>query len=332
LHIRLVDRRLFMNFTEHGAERNIADAGDLPAGDLPEGTQNREESKRLQDDMRAIDPPERQMILRASARQLGPGAFYRGSGDVPAPISNRQFSPPVSPSSKQKLPVIFTLAVGIASGVAVGVVFGAANTQRLALKVSEVTHSLARLVGGRSGSVAEGTTRTAAPAAIAERIPATRSAAESGGAPLDQVPVPAQTISSNIAPALSAELAQPAAATAEYNNKAGPSGEGENASLPIDRNVSIVANAQPNASSPVAEGQEDDAVLFREFLEWRSNQVKPQAQQQPPLHSSKHGPHVLGSHPTNVRDASIKRTHSSSRTNDLGRHGPPGSKDSERRG
>ena len=331
-----------MNFTEHGAGRDIADvgdlpagdlpAGDLPAGDLPEGTQNREESKRLQDDMRAIDPPERQMILRASARQLGPGAFYRGSGDVPAPISNRQFSPPVSPSSKQKLPVIFTLAVGIASGVAVGVVFGAANTQRLALKVSEVTHSLARLVGGRSGSVAEGTTRTAAPAAIAERIPATRSAAESGGAPLDQVPVPAQTISSNIAPALSAELAQPAAATAEYNNKAGPSGEGENASLPIDRNVSIVANAQPNASSPVAEGQEDDAVLFREFLEWRSNQVKPQAQQQPPLHSSKHGPHVLGSHPTNVRDASIKRTHSSSRTNDLGRHGPPGSKDSERRG
>jgi hypothetical protein len=320
---------LFMDFTEYGAERNIVDARDLP-----KGTQNREESKRLLDDIRAIEAPERQMILPASVRQLRPGAFYRGSGDAPAPISNRQFSPPASPSSKQKLLVIFTVAVGIAGGVAIGVVFSAANTVRLALKVSEVTHSLARLVGGWSDSVAEGTTPTAAPAAIAEQIPATHSAqipsaAESGGAPLDHVPAPAQTTSSNVAPALSAELAQPPAATAEYD-KVGQSGEGD---LPIDRNVSVVVNAQPNASSPLAEGQEDDSVLFREFLEWRSNQVKPQAQQQRPLHSSKHvtRPHVLGSHPTNVPDAAIKRTHSSSRTNDLGHHGSPGSKDSERR-
>jgi hypothetical protein len=291
--VYLVDRRLFMDFTEHGAERNIADARDLP-----KGTQNRDESKRLQDDIRAIKPLERQMILRASAR--------------PVSISNPQFSPPASPS-KQKRLVVFTVAVGIVGGAAIGVVFGAVNMVRLAPKVSEVTHSLA------------------------EQIPATRSAqiptaAESGGAPLDQVPAPAQTTSSNVAPALSAELAQPAAATAEYD-KAGQSGEGENASLPIDGNVSVVANAQRNAPSPLAEAQEDESVLFREFLEWRSNQVKPRAQQQRPLHTSKHvrRPHVLGSHPTNVPDAAIVRAHSSSRTNDPGRHGPPGSKDSERR-
>jgi hypothetical protein len=314
-----------MDSAECGAERNSVDARDLP-----KGTQNRDESKRLLDDIRAIEAPERQMILPASVRQLRPGAFYRGSGDAPAPISHRQFSPPASPSSKQKLLVIFTVAVGIAGGVAIGVAFSAANTVRLALKVSEVTHSLARLVGGWSDSVAEGTTPTAAPAAIAEQIPATHSAqipsaAESGGGPLDHVPAPARTTSSNVAPALSAELAQPPAATAEYD-KVGQSGDGD---LPIDRNVSVVVNAQPNASSPLTEGQEDDSVLFREFLEWRSNQVKPQAQQQRPLHSSKHvtRPHVLGSHPTNVPDAAIKRTHSSSRTNDLGRH----SKDSERR-
>ena len=175
-----------MDFTEYGAERNIVDARDLP-----KGTENRDESKRLLDDIKAIEAPERQMILRASARQLRPGAFYRGSGDAPAPISNRQFSPPASPSSKQKLLVIFTVAVGIAAGVAIGVVFSAANTVRLALKASEVTHSLARLVGGWSVSVAEGTTPTAAPDAMAEQIPATHSAqipsaAESGGAPLDQ--------------------------------------------------------------------------------------------------------------------------------------------------
>jgi hypothetical protein len=320
-----------MDFTEYGAERNIVDGRELP-----KGTQNRDESKRLQDDIRAIKPLERQMILRASVRPLGPGAFYRGTGDAPAPISNPQFSPPASPS-KQKLLVIFTVAVGIAGGVAIGVVFSAANTVQLAPKASQVTHSLARLVGGWSDSVAERTTPTATPDAIAEQIPATRSAqipnaAESGGAPLDQVPALAQTTSSNVAPALSTELAQPAAATAEYD-KAGQSGEGENASLPIDRNVSVVANAQRNAPSPVAEGQENESVLFREFLEWRSNQVKPRAQQQRPLHSSRHvtRPHVLGSHPTNIPDAAIKRTHSSSRTNDPGRHGPPGSKDSERR-
>ena len=198
----------------------------------------------------------------------GPGAFYRGSSDAPAPISNRQFSPPVSPSSKQKLLVIFTVAVGIAGGVAIGVVFSAANTVRLAPKVSEVTRSLARLVGGWSDSVAEGTTPTAAPAAIAEQIPATRSAqipsaAQSGGAPLDHVPAPAQTMSSNVAPALLAELAQPPAATAEYD-KVGQSGEGENAPLPIDRNVSVL-NAQPNASSPLAEGQDDDLCSFASF-------------------------------------------------------------------
>jgi hypothetical protein len=319
-----------MDFKEYGSERNIVDARDLP-----KGTENRDESKRLLDDIRAIEAPERQMILQASARQLRLGAFYRGSGHAPAPISNRQFSPPASPSSKQKLLVIFTVAVGIAAGVAIGVVFSAANTVRLALKASEVTHSLARLVGGWSDSVAEGTTPTAAPDAMAEQIPATHSAqipsaAESGGAPLDQVPAPAQTTSSNVAPSLSAELAQHAAAATAGYDKAGQSGEGD---LPIDRNVSVVVNAQPNASSPLAEGQEDDSVLFREFLEWRSNQVKPQAQQQRPLHSSKHvtRPHVLGSHPTNDPDAAIKRTHSSSRTNDLGRHGPPGSKDSERR-
>ena len=242
-----------MDFTEYGAERNIVDARDLP-----KGTQNRDESKRLLDDVRAIEAPERQMILPASVRQLRPGAFYRGAGDAPAPISNRQFSPPASPSSKQKLLVIFTVAVGIAGGVAIGVVFSAANTVRLALKVSEVTHSLARLVGGWSDSVAEGTTPTAAPAAIAEQIPATHSAqipsaAQSGGAPLDHVPAPAQTTSSNVAPALLAELAQPPAATAEYD-KVGQSGEGD---LPIDRNVSVV-NAQPNASSPLTEGQEDE--------------------------------------------------------------------------
>lgn len=309
-----------MDFTEYGAERNIVDARDLP-----KDTQNYDESRRLLDEIRAIEAPERQMILRASARQLRPGAFYRGSGDA-APISKRQFSPPASPSSKQKLLVIITVVVGIAGGVVIGVIFSAANTVRLAPKVSEVTRSFARLVGGGADSVAVGTTPTAAPAAIAEQIPATHSAQifnapGSSGAPLDQVPAPAQTTSSNVAPALSEELAQPAAATAEYE-KMGQSGEGD---LPIDRNVPVVVNAQSNASPPLAEGQEDDSVLFREFLEWRSNQVKPQAQQQRPLHSSKHvtRPHVLGSHPTNV--------HSSSRTNDLGRHGPPGSKDSERR-
>jgi hypothetical protein len=331
LHIQLVDRRLFMDFTEHGAERNVADARDLP-----KGTQNRDESKCLRDDIRAIEPPEHQMILRASVRPLRPDALYRPSGDAPAPIANRQLSPPTPPSSKQKLLVIFTVAVGIAGGVAIGVVFGAANTVRLPLKVSEVNHSLARLVGGRSDSVAEGSTPTAAPAAIVEQIPATRSAqipsaAEAGGAPLDQVAAPAETTSSNVAAAVSTKLAQPAAATAEYD-KAGQSGEGENASLPIDRNVSVAANAQPNTSPPVTEGQEDDPALFREFLEWRSNRVK-QAQQQRPLRASKRPsrPRVLGSHPTNDPDAAIKRAHSSSRTNDLGRHGLPGSKDSEPR-
>jgi hypothetical protein len=78
-----------MDFAEYGAERNSVDARDLP-----KGTQNRDESKRLLDDIRAIEAPERQMILPASVRQLRPGAFYRGSGDAPAPISNRQFSPP----------------------------------------------------------------------------------------------------------------------------------------------------------------------------------------------------------------------------------------------
>ena len=96
-----------MYFTEHGAERNFVDARDLP-----KGTQNCDESKRLQVDIRAIEPPERQMIPRASVRPLGPGAFYRGSSDAPAPISSRQFSRPVSPSSKLKLLVIVTVAAG----------------------------------------------------------------------------------------------------------------------------------------------------------------------------------------------------------------------------
>jgi hypothetical protein len=323
---------LFMDFTEHDVEGNIVDARHLP-----EDAPNRDEAKRLQDDLRkAIEPLERQVILRTSVRPLRPDAFYRASRDAAVPISSQQLSPPISRSSKQKRLVIAAIVV-IAAGAAIGVVFGAADTVRLALKESPVTHSLARLVGVGSDSVSERTAPTAAPDAISEQIPATLSAqipsaAESGGTPLDQVPAPVQPTSSNVAPAQPAELAQPAAATAEYD-KAGPSGEGENASLPIDRNVSAVANAQPNASPPVGKGQEESSVLFREFLEWRTNQVKPQTQQQRPLHSSKQvtRPRVLRSHSTNVPGAAIKRTSSSSRTNDLGRRNPPDLKDSERR-
>jgi hypothetical protein len=322
-----------MDFTEHDVERNI-----VGERHLAKDTQDCDEAKRLQDDLlRAIEPLERQVILRASVRPLRPDAFYRASRDAAVPISNRQFSPPLSSSSKQKLLIVIAAIVVIAAGVAIGVVFGAANTVQLALKESPVTHTLARLVGTWPDSASERTAPTAAPDAISEQIPATvsaqiPSAAESGGVPLDQVPAPAQTTSSNVAPAQSAELAQPAAATAESDNT-GPSGEGENASLPIDRNVSVVTNAQPSTSSPVGNGQGDSSALFREFLEWRTNQVKPQARQQRPVHSSKHvtRPHVLRSHPTNVPDAAIKRTNSSSRTNDLGRRGSPDSKDSERR-
>jgi len=322
-----------MDFTEHNVERNLVDERHSA-----KDTQERDEAKRLQDDLlRAIEPLESQVIVRASVRPLRPDAFYRASGDAAVPISNRQFS-----SSKQKLLLVITVIVVIAAGVTIGVVFGATNMVRSALKESPVTHSLARLVGKWSDSVSERTAPLAAPEAIAEQIPATLSAqipgaTESGEVTLDQAPAPqtsapAETTSSNVAPAQSAELAQPPAATVEYD-KAGASGEGESASLPTDRNVSSVTNAQPNTFSRVGDGQGDASVLFREFLEWRTNQVKPQAQQQRPLHSSRHvtRPHVLRSHPTNVRDAATKRTSSSSITNDLGRRGPRDSKDSERR-
>ena len=62
-----------MHFTEHGAERNFVDARDLP-----KGTQNRDESKRLQVDIRAIEAPERQMIPRASVRPLRTWCFLPG--------------------------------------------------------------------------------------------------------------------------------------------------------------------------------------------------------------------------------------------------------------
>ena len=263
-------------------------------------------------------------------------ALYRASRDAAVPISNRQSSPPLSPPPRQKIRVVIAAIVVVAAGVATGVAFGAANTVRL-VKDSPVTHSIARLVGAWSDSVSERTVPNAGPDAIAEKIPATHSAqiasvAESGGVPLDPAPAPAGATSSNVAPVQSAELEQPAAATAEYD-KGGQSGESGNASLPIDRNVSVAANVQPNSSSPVGKGQGDDPLLFREFLEWRANQVKPQGQQQRPLHSSKHvtRPHVLRSDPSNVPEAAIKRASSSSRTNDLGRRGLPDKKGSERR-
>ena len=313
-----------MGSTEYDVERNIVDERHLA-----KDTQGRDEAKRLQDDLlRAIEPLESQLILRANVRPLRPDALYRASRDAAAPISNRQFSSPLSPPSKRKILVVITAFVVIATGVAIGVVFGAANTVQFA-KDSPVTHSLARLVGAWSDSVSERTVPNAVPDATAEQIPAAHSAqipsaAESGGVPLDQAPAPAETTSSNVAPAQSVELEQPAAATAEYD-KGRQSGESGNASLPIDRNVSVVASVQPNTSSPIGKGRGDSSLLFREFLEWRADQIKPQAQQQRPLHSSKHvtRPHVLRSPPSNVPEASIKRASSSSRTNDLGRRGLP---------
>ena len=138
-----------MDFTEHDVEGNIVDARHLP-----EDAPNRDEAKRLQDDLRkAIEPLERQVILRTSVRPLRPDAFYRASRDAAVPISSQQLSPPISPSSKQKRLVVIAAIVVIAAGGAIGVVFGAADTVRLALKESPVTHSLARLVGVGSDSV-----------------------------------------------------------------------------------------------------------------------------------------------------------------------------------
>ena len=106
-----------MGSTEYDVERNIVDERHLA-----KDTQGRDEAKRLQDDLlRAIEPLESQLILRANVRPLRPDALYRASRDAAAPISNRQFSPPLSPSSKQKFLVVITAIVVIAAGVAIGV-------------------------------------------------------------------------------------------------------------------------------------------------------------------------------------------------------------------
>jgi branched-chain amino acid transport system substrate-binding protein len=55
----------------------------------------------------------------------------------------------------------------------------------------------------------------------------------------------------------------------------------------VDRNAPLAAstpNGTPIAVGARASGPEDDPALFREFLEWRANRLKPQEQASRPRH------------------------------------------------
>jgi hypothetical protein len=296
----------------------------------PKDQQNPAEAKRLQDDvLSAIERLERQSFPLAIARPIGPSVFDRA--DVSELISNLHFSPTTSPFSRWKLLGIRVIVGVVAAGFAIGVVSIAANTEWLALTDFSVIQSLASLPGVSSDAGVEETTPTRVQNAITALPPATLSVQiptipESGGVSPDQVSAPAKTTPPNVASIESAELAQTATPIVE-NEPIDRSKDDENASLPIDPNVSVLVSPQQNVSSPEPTVQNDDAVLFRQFLESRANQAEPQLGQKRQSHSSKH---VLRSHRRNVSEAAIATMNSSSRTqSDVGRHDPSNTKEVE---
>jgi hypothetical protein len=289
--------------------------------------QNRDEAKRLQDDvLRAIERLERQSLPVAIAGPVRPSVFDRA--DVSELISNLHLSPTPSPFSSWKVLGIRVIVGVVASAFAIGVVFIAANTGRLALPDVPVIHSLPWLAGAPSDSGAEETVPTGVQHAITAPTAATLPAqiptvAESNGGPSDQVSAPAGTAPSNVASTAPTELAQPSTAITEHE-PISSSKDDKTASLPIDPNVSAPTPPQQNVPSPATTIQ-DDAALFRQFFESRTNQAKPQLGQKRQSHFSRRakGLHVLRSNGGSVSDAAITTTNSSLRTQRRpGRHDP----------
>jgi hypothetical protein len=297
----------------------------------PKDQQNSDEAKRLQDDvLSAIERLERRSFPLAIARPIGPSVFDRT--DVSELISNLHFSPTTSPFSRWKLLGIRVIVGVVSAGFAISVVSIAANTEWLALTDFSVIHSLASLTGVSSDAGVEETMPTRVQNAITAPTPATLSVpiptiAESGGVPPDQVSAPAKTAPPNVGSTESAELAQTVIPMVEYE-PIGLSKEDKNASSPIYSNVSVPVSPQQNVSSPEPTVQNDDAVLFRQFLESRANQAKPQLGQERQSHKRVKGLHVLRSHRRNVPDVAITTTNSSLRTQSgVGRHDPSDAKE-----
>jgi hypothetical protein len=301
----------------------------------PKDQQNPDEAKRLQDDvLSAIDRLERQSFPLAIARPIRPSAFDRA--DVSELISNLHFSPTTSPFSPWKLLGIRVIVGVVAAGFAIGLVSIAANTERLAFTDFPVIHWLASLAGASSDAGFEDTMSTRVQNPIPALTPATLSLhiptiAETGGVPPDQVSAPAKTAPPNGASIESAEISQPATPIVEYE-PIGRSKDDKNASLPIDPNVSVLVTPQQDVSLPETTVQRDDAVLFRQFLESRANQAKPQLGQKRQSHKRVKGLHVLRSYRRSVSDAAITTTNSSLRTQSgVGRHDPSNPKETEQR-
>jgi hypothetical protein len=300
----------------------------------PKDQQNRDEAKRLQDDvLGAIERLERQSLPLAIARPIRPGAFDRA--DVAERISNLRFSQTSSPFSSRKGFRIRVIVGIVAAAFAIGVVSIAANTGRLALPD---IRSFAWFTGAPSDTGAEETAPTRAQHATTAPTPATLPAqipaiAESNGAPSDQVSAPAETVPSNVASIEATEHAQPSTAIAEHE-PIDPSKDDKKASLPIDPNVSVPVTPQQNVSSPVTTLPEDHAALFHQFLEWRTDQAKPQLGEKHQAASSKRvkGLHVPRSNRRGAPDPAVTTTNSSLRTrNGVGRHDPAHPKQTERR-
>jgi hypothetical protein len=303
----------------------------------PRDQQNRDEAKRLQDDvLGAIERLERQTLPLAIARPIRPSAFDRA--DVAERISNLRFSRTSSPSSSWKVLRIRVIVGVVAAAFAIGVVSIAAHTGRLALPDVPVIRSFAWFAGAPSDTGAEETVPTRVQQATTAPPPATLPAqipaiAESNGAPSDQVSAPAETAPANVASIEATEHAQPSTAIAEHE-PIDPPKDDKKASLPIDPNVSVPVTPQQNVSSPATTLPEDHAALFHEFLEWRTDQAKPQLGEKRQAASSKRvkGLHVLRSNRRGASDPAVTTTNSSLRTrNGVGHHDPARPKQTERR-